>query len=227
MRWELRGDAKWIEHFRADWITAHTRQGNIAEANEVDGVRVYHKGSRLKPGASRRHAWRKHIARIPVPRIAEFAHLTWLRAQGFGAPEPLCAAVLWSGLLPVYQALVTRFVERSQTLVELLDGRRLDDAACASLGAEVARMHGSGFVHRDLFARNILRCDDGAWIFLDAWRGGTRRGWRGATWDLACLLEDVGEEHAAALIRAYAQAGAPLDLGRLTAERERVRRRYA
>src|SRR6185295_449284 len=52
------------------------------------------------------------------------------------------------------------------------------------------------FVHRDLFPRNLLsrstpageRC-----LFLDAWRGGARRGLRGPDHDLGCLFLDGAE----------------------------------
>jgi aminoglycoside/choline kinase family phosphotransferase len=61
----------------------------------------------------------------------------------------------------------------------------------ALLARELARLHALGFVHRDLFPRNVLvrpgPQDGPRIVLLDAWRGGARRGLRGPPYDLACL----------------------------------------
>ena len=112
-------------------------------------------------------------------------------------------------------------------VMELLDGRTVGDELaidgpmspprvvhiatqiCAALDAA----HRLGFVHRDLFARNLLVETGPAGhsiVFLDAWRGGPGRGLRGPIHDLACLMLDgarlfsAGEQRL--LLRTYRTA---------------------
>ncbi|HED64783.1 MAG TPA: hypothetical protein ENJ09_04420 [Planctomycetes bacterium] len=157
------------------------------------GERAYLKHGPLRGSAARRYGLADLLGR-PTPRIREFDNLSWLRAHGFAAPEPLAARLDRSGLRASYQFLATREIKGARTLREELEASDAERCAAllASLGAEVARLHGAGFVHRDLFPRNVLVVASGRsprFAFLDAWRGGPRPQppGRGRTFDLACL----------------------------------------
>jgi len=87
-----------------------------------------------------------------------------LRGTGFAAPEPvLIASRGGAGLL------VTRDVGGEELLAA---AGRLGTQKAAKrrllrrLGAEVARLHGAGFVHGDLVPTNVRVCGD-AFVFLD------------------------------------------------------------
>ncbi len=79
-----------------------------------------------------------------------------------------------------------------------------------ALAREVARLHARGFIHRDLFPRNLLVTTGGETPcihFLDAWRGGARPGLRGADYDLACFFlygaDLLSSEEARRFLEAY------------------------
>jgi len=177
---------------------AHAGDGRSrCVAVEAAGGKAWFKGSAYRGKARWRHALRGVLLGAPAPRLAELLNLAWLRAHGFGAPEPLAAGVFARGPLPRYQFLLTRDVPGAVPLRERLEHdadpaarERLIDA----LAGEVARLHELGFRHRDLFPRNVLVAgapDTPAapqLVFLDAWRGGLGPQLRGTDHDVACLL---------------------------------------
>lgn len=158
------------------------------------GGPAWFKGSAYRGKARWRHALRGALLRAAAPRLAEHANLTWLRAHGFGAPEPLAAGLFARGPLPGYQFLVTRHVPDAVTLRERLaddSDRAARERLVDALAREIARMHELGFRHRDLFPRNVLvggTAERPELVFLDAWRGGPGPGLRSYDHDLACLL---------------------------------------
>jgi len=183
-----------------------SRQANEAallgprHAGFVDlcGTRAYFKQSQLAGKTRLRYALKRGLLRSTLPRLAEYENLAWLRAHGFHAPEPLAAGVSWRGGLPRFQFLFTRAVGGAETLAEILAagvGRPDRPGILDLLAREVARMHAAGFVHHDLFARNILVTGSPkaarVW-FLDCWAGGPGPQLRGPAYDLACLLGSEG-----------------------------------
>ena len=210
----------------------------------LGGVRVWFKGGQLRGKAARRHALRRHVLRLDYPRIQELRNLEWLRARLFHAPRPVAAGVVTRNGVPRYQFLATEFVEDAISFRELLeqadDRRRL--AALPLLAREFARMHALGFVHRDLYPRNLLlrhRNQHEEVIFLDAWRGGAGPGWRGADHDLACFLlhgaDWLSAEEQRVFLGDYFEArraqDRPVDaerfLPRIARNRHRLRQRLA
>jgi len=157
-------------------------------------VRAHFKFSPLRGRSSLRHGLRSLWPGVEVPRLQEFANLTWLRDNGFRAPRPLVAGCVRSAWgLPVFQLLFTEEVPGASTLRQLFEAgpAPLRRRALEELAREVARLHGHGFVHRDLFPRNLLVTEEGDAVrvhFLDVWRGGPRPGLRGPAYDLACLM---------------------------------------
>ena len=163
------------------------------EALDFDGERAYLKGGPLPGKAALRHGLRAMLLRQPPPRLRETANLRWLDEHNFQVPLPLAAGVLWRAGLPRYQFLLTRWVGQARTLDRVLDEDTPQERRpiLDELAREVARMHGLGFVHRDLYPRNLLALDPSATrrvFFLDAWAGGPGAGLRGPAYDLACLF---------------------------------------
>ncbi len=125
---------------------------------EVAGRPAYFKGSPFRGRTRLRHAIRMALLRLDAPRLRELRNLEWLRAHGFGAPEPLAAGLFRTVLGPVYQFLFTARVPAAVTLADFFrDGpRALREPVLRRLANEVARLHVLGFIHHDLYPRNIL-----------------------------------------------------------------------
>lgn len=178
-----------VERFRAHAAAAQI----VGERAAIDGDELYVKGTPFPRRSRLRHALRRRVLRRTLPRLAEYANLCWLRANGFHAPEPVVAGAFWRAGLPRYQFLATRWVSPALPLRGALAGATSAQrgAITSELARELARLHAAGFVHRDLYPRNLLvetRGPHYAIVFLDAWRGGERLQLRGAAWDLACLF---------------------------------------
>lgn len=171
----------------AAWSEA-PRHGRFVE---FAGGRAYFKLSGLTGKTRVRYALKRGILRAPLPRLAEFANLAWLREHEFQAPEPLAAGALWERGLPRFQFLLTREVADARTLVEFLAEEK-DPVVRAELleklARTVARMHSLRFLHHDLFPRNIL-VTDRIW-FLDCWAGGLPPQMRRSGYDMACLTRN-------------------------------------
>jgi aminoglycoside/choline kinase family phosphotransferase len=126
----------------------------------------------------------------------EHQNLTWLRARGVRAPEPLAAGAAWHWGLPRLQFLLTREIPRARALDAFLSEEQVAEErfrVLDELAREVARMHDLRFLHHDLFPRNVLVADEassassGRVWFLDCWAGGPPPQARGPAYDLACL----------------------------------------
>jgi len=246
--WRLMGaDEVWLER-------AHELAGPFAARGEtvgrfvvLRGETVYLKGSPLRGKAHLRHLLRSRLLRLPLPRLAEFENLEWLRANGFEAPRPLAAGALFGHFGPRWQYLLTERVEGAPTLREALDAEpSRAQPLFEGLLTEVARLHAKGFVHRDLYPRNVLVRETEAgprFVLLDAWRGGTRPQARGAAYDLGCLFLHapswLGPAETRASLDRYvktrADLGEVIDLARLRdavdgerrAQRQRIERKPA
>jgi tRNA A-37 threonylcarbamoyl transferase component Bud32 len=224
MRWSVHGD---VELYRREAARLEAQCGRgerlLAELAELDPP-AFLKASPLTGRAAWRHAARA-LLWAKLPRLAEFENLDWLRRNGFDAPRPLLAGAAWSGGLPRYQFLYTEAVRGVRGLEQVLaEQGELARAAVLALARTAARLHARGFVHRDLFARNVLVGADEREpriVLLDAWRGGARPGLRGPAYDVGCLQHDLERLGAPELIepatRAYAaeceRLGQPLDAG--------------
>ena len=237
-RWLVEGDGELFEACAPRLEEALRKGSSGRERIRLGGRAGVHKYGPLWGKARWRHALRLHLLRASLPRLREFENLTWLRRHGYGAPKPLFAAAFLRHGLPLFQALVTEEVPDATTLRQLLEAgpSPVRTPAVEELGRLVAGLHAQGFVHRDLFPRNLLvtHGEDGPRLhFLDAWRGGPRRGLRGPTYDIACLLlyapSLLERDEEALLLATYfdarAQEGAPLDREHLLARAARMRRR--
>ena len=193
----------------AAWSEA-PRHGRFVE---LGGERAYFKLSALRGKTSVRYALKRRLLRRPLPRLAEFRNLAWLREHGVDAPEPIAAGALWRRGLPRFQFLLTREIAGARTLAAFLAEAK-DASARArvleALATTVARMHALRFLHHDLFARNVLVTGASSVAFLDCWAGGTPPQLRGFAYDLTCLTGDLrgtlSESELELLVETYAAA---------------------
>ncbi|MEM7519281.1 MAG: lipopolysaccharide kinase InaA family protein [Planctomycetota bacterium] len=189
-------------------IQAQGERPERLERKPLAGLDVVVKTEDLRGKVPLRYALRR------TAREREFDNLTWLQGKGFRVPQPLAAGALLRRGLPRRQWLITRFVTDAIELGRFA-GEVLDTAERAAvyeaLAAEIARMHDAGFVHRDLYSRNLLvstlPSEDRRPFLLDAWRGGPGFGLRGPAWDLGCLLSErrmlFAEDEQAAFKESY------------------------
>ena len=194
---------------------AHSGQ-TIGELIEFDGRRGYLKGSSLRGKAWFRHSLRRMFLGRRYPRLSEYENLLWLREHDFNAPLPLAAGVMRIQDRPPYQFLFTEEIANASTLFAVLAAANEIErlSILAALGVEIARLHDLGFIHRDLYPRNLLYREKGEAVFLiDTWRGGARRQLRGPLYDHACLMLHGANwwstAEQAAYFRAYRNASDP------------------
>ncbi|MBL6720259.1 MAG: phosphotransferase [Planctomycetes bacterium] len=181
-----------------------------AEACVLGDHEAWRKGGALKGKASLRHGVRLRLFQ-GLPRLREAANLEWLAAHLFEVPRPLAAVARIERGLPRGQWLWAARLAEAAPLEERwpLLPEQVRDAVLEELAREVARMHALGFVHRDLFVRNLMHRVGSArqLVFLDCWRGGPGWGLRGPAWDAGCLLSDLvdwaGDRAAARWLEAY------------------------
>lgn len=210
------------------------------------GAATWLKAGPLSPSGARRHG-RRALLGLPTPRQAELAHLVWLEARLFRVPRPRFAvAVLRRGRV-LYQALATTLVaEAAPFEAANRDAAPHDRLALAEeLGRELGRMHALGFLHADLYPRNVLVAPrehgDPAGrrlVWLDCWAGGPGHGDRGlarplardlGTW-FAWAVDAWSARERRACLAAYVAARrengrAVVSLARLAAGLTRERRR--
>jgi hypothetical protein len=170
------------------------------------------------------------------PEVREFRNLAFLREKGVPAVRPVAAAAETSGGRLLAHALVTEHVEDAVDLAKRLatpgdpvrDDPRLRRRTLVVLGRHLHRMHLEGFVHRDLFARNVLvRVHEGEpslWL-CDCRRGGASSMRSKPLDDLAAIDSDlvgrVPVRDRVAALRAY--AGSTGSLSSLARDVERRR----
>lgn len=219
-------------------IEIATAGTKVSRSFELAGERAWVKGGPLVGRARARHGLRGLVLRRRAPRIQEYFNLSWLIERHFQVALPLAAGVFTRAAFPRYQYLVTAEIAGARTLLEVLDDPRRADRALllAELARELARLHALGFVHRDLFLRNVLVApvhEGRALHLVDAWRGGPPPQLRGAAYDLACLFLDgaavLAREEQARFLADYlahrAAQGRPARLARLLPRVERWRAR--
>jgi len=194
LRWV--GDRELLDRVLSTLEEAEARGRSVRGVQRFGHDAFFFKSSPLATKSALRHGLRQRLGISEIPRLQEFANLTWLLRNGFAAPPPRLAGVLSRAGLPRYQFLLTEFQEDAPTLEEFCASstERVRAPVLSALAQDLARMHQLGFVHRDLFARNLIVCRPPEGLrcaFLDAWRGGPRPGWRGPFHDLGCFFLDA------------------------------------
>jgi tRNA A-37 threonylcarbamoyl transferase component Bud32 len=216
---------------------AHAAPRGIERIAFGDGW-AFLKHDSLRGKARVRWTLKRWLLRARAPRVQEYYNLCWLCERLFSTPLPLAAGVCSRRGAPHFQFLLTQAVDDAPTLEQFL--KSADASARASvleeLAREVARMHALGFVHHDLYPRNILvraPGDLGRVTFLDAWAGGPPPQLRGAAYDLACFFlrgpEQLSEAETRVFLESYARfrraQARPVELERLTLDVRAARAR--
>ncbi len=166
-----------------------------ARFQTIAGIDGYLKASPLRIKSAWRHKAKRCSLTTAYPRVSEWRNLDWLRRHQFVAPRPIAAGVLFEWGLPRAQWLFSERLHGFEDWGTSFSGAGPDDREkwLQALAEEVARMHALGFVHHDLFPRNLMLPAQGQPTppgFLDAWAGGPGWGLRGATYDLACFASE-------------------------------------
>ena len=173
------------------------RAGHGIERLRFEGTDAWFKREVLFGKSRVRWGLKALVLRAQLPRVAEYHHLHWLAERLFQTPSPLAAGVFVRRGFPVRQFLITEHVAGSMPFESWFDGAPSGErvAVIDEVAREAARMHALGFVHHDLFTRNLLVVpQDQARraFFLDAWAGGPPPQMRGAAYDVACFLLESG-----------------------------------
>lgn len=115
-------------------------------------LRHFHRGGLVARLLGDRYLWRP---RERTRGVREFRLLLHMLDMGLPVPQPVAARCVRHGLF--YTAdLVTRRIESTETLAEVLAAGRLDSRLAARVGRLVARFHAQGVWHADLNAHNVL-----------------------------------------------------------------------
>jgi len=105
----------------------------------------------------------------------EWHLLAKMREIGLPVPQPLAAQVLHNGRF--YTAdLITRKIENSQSLAEILRKKSLPKESWAEIGKTIQQFHRFGIYHDDLNAHNIMLDNGGLVYVVDFDKGELREG---------------------------------------------------
>lgn len=222
---------------------------HFAGRAKLGGLDVFVKYRTIRPASRMRIFTRRFVEGFAAPRVIEYRNLRALENRGVAVVPPVLAASTSRLGLVRRELLVSAWLEDSPDVAALAadsESGRLESELAGAVGRAVARMHGAGFRHRDLFLRNLVatRLDvdedpaDGGYriSLLDCHKGSFRhRPLRGVAYDLACLdldastLLDHGSrvELLEACLAAAETYGGPAELERLLERVERARRGLA
>lgn len=236
-RFEVRGRSDLIEAACDLAQRDHEQNGAGVERIEFAGHGAWFKRSLLH-GKSR---WRwacKRAFGAQLPRVREYENSLWLADHGFRTPAALAAGVLVRAGIPLRQFMLTEDVAGATTLAAFMSATSGADrrSVLDELARETARLHALGFVHHDLYPRNVLvraASEPRRIVFLDAWAGGPAPQLRTAAYDVACLFlraeRDFTPEDVQRFLDLYANESAAqgkhVDAVRLLARAKRERRR--
>lgn len=193
----LGSDRSELEAGLADLTQALERDRRSVEEAWIGGLEGFVKHSPLRGRARVRQGLALRVGRgLDVERELRFLHL--LRRHLFLAPRPVAAGFLLRTGWPTAQVLWTEALEGGTPLDAALANAGDEERTTwvAELAREVARLHALGWVHRDLYLRNIIVAQGGdprRLHFLDARRGGRALPFRGAAFDVGCLFLDAAD----------------------------------
>jgi 3-deoxy-D-manno-octulosonic acid kinase len=171
-------DERWFdpEYWRARGglhDTARGGRGSVVFVETPDGVcalRHYHRGGMVAPILGDRYLW---TGRERTRGFAEFRLLAELHRRGLPVPAPVAARFRHRAGIHYTADLLTRRIERTRTLAELIGAGELDSGLAERVGALIARFHAQGVDHADLNAHNVLIGPNGLWL-VDFDRGRIR-----------------------------------------------------
>jgi len=177
----------------ASWFdpSAHRREGTcVGEAigrgttyivmlhKQRCALRHYHRGGMVAALLGDRYYWKG----LQQTRAWQEWHLlAKMRDMDLPVPQPLAAQVIHSGRF--YRAdLLTRKIENSHSLAEILRKKSLSKDAWESIGRTIQQFHHFGVYHDDLNAHNIMIDNDGKVYLIDFDKGEMRDSVADNTW---------------------------------------------
>jgi len=126
-------------------------------------LRHYYRGGMVKKLISDQYLWTGKTRTRPWQ---EWMILVSARAAGLPVPEPVGACALKTGL--IYRAaIMTRFLDDTQTLAARLADSSLDANSWHRLGLVIKKMQSQGIKHADLNASNILVDNEDQFYIID------------------------------------------------------------
>ena len=135
----------------------------ISLNGQVAILRQYLRGGKVRSLSKDRYLW-FGITRTRPWR--EWAIMRCAINAGMPVPRPLGICVSRSGLL-YRAAIITAFLENTETLAEHLINSVLDQKSWYRLGRLLRRFHEHGFRHADLNANNLLIDQQGQFFIID------------------------------------------------------------
>lgn len=198
--WGLTTFASIFDHPEARVISGHPLR-NVALL-AVGTERFFLKRQLRVPWKDYISSWRAGFGWVDRSR-REWQTLLAVRGRGIACPEP------WAvGYQEARSFLLVRQLDLFVDLHAFLTRHRQDRSLCLSLaeeiGCTVARLHGAGFTHPDLYAKHVLvRCPDLNIALIDFQRTTWHRHipWRLRWRDLAALDASLGDHLADAEFR--------------------------
>ena len=141
-----RGAVLFVRRERETWALRHFRRGGWMARLSPDQY--------LWLGLERTRMWR------------EWRMLAELLRRGLPVPRPIAARVMRQGLTYTGD-LITRLIEGTQTLANVIVHSALAESEWRSVGALVARFQNHGVRHDDINVRNVLRDQSGGLSLID------------------------------------------------------------
>lgn len=123
---------------------------------EIEGrraiLRRYLRGGFIGNILSNRYLW---LGKARARPWLEWTILERARDAGLPVPEPLAACICRLGL-SYNAALITAYLDDTETLTDRIARERLQLDSWKRLGALIRRLHGAGIRHADLNSDNVL-----------------------------------------------------------------------
>ena len=126
-------------------------------------LRRYHRGGFVGKFLSDQYLWLGKGLSRPW---REWKVLELARVAGLPVPEPLAACICRFGLY-YRAALITAWLENTETLTARLERAELGAQGWYSLGRLIKRFHDSGIRHADLNSDNVLIDDEDRFYLID------------------------------------------------------------
>lgn len=178
-------DVRWLdaEHWASGPDTIAGGRGAACYVRTPVGeavLRHYRRGGLVAYLSSDRYVW---LGATRTRAFREFRLLAALTNAGLPVPAPIAAGYRRRGVM--YGAdILTKRIESSRTLAEVLEAGSTDPVLAESVGRTIARFHAAGVRHADLNAHNILvDAQENVWL-IDFDRGELRKpmlAWQQAT----------------------------------------------
>ena len=126
-------------------------------------LRRYFRGGMIARWVSDKYLW---LGKRSTRPWREWAMIRHALAAGLPVPEPIGIFVQRTGIF-YRAAIITAFIENTETLANYLTRNKLDEDSWRRLGALLHRMHVQCIYHADLNANNLLIDPQGQFFIID------------------------------------------------------------